>query len=334
MYPTPLSEPVTVENFNEAAYLASNPDVKAAVDAGHIPSGKVHYEMYGQYERRFQHASRDLRPLRGAKLQKLNDCLRTDMSSSIDAEGRHNFLTDALRAETKIIDTDNVSSNWYDGEQHALIERYKDGIILDCGAGSRGEYFDNVVNLEIAAYPSTDILAVGEHLPFEDDTFDAVFSIAVLEHVRDPFRCASEIARVLKPGGTLYCCVPFLQPLHGYPHHYFNASPQGIRRLFEDMLEIESVTVPNPVHPIWGLTWIMKSWAAGLSGETRDRFLEMKVGDFLVDPLQLVHETFCQDLSEDKRLELACATVLTARKPDQGRLKAAEHISSACCSER
>jgi hypothetical protein len=35
--------------------------------------------------------------------------------------------------------------------------------------------------------------------------------------------------------------VPFLQPLHGYPHHYFNMTHMGVRSLFEDQIEIEQV---------------------------------------------------------------------------------------------
>jgi hypothetical protein len=26
--------------------------------------------------------------------------------------------------------------------------------------------------------------------------------------------------------------VPFLQPLHGYPHHYYNMTGEGLRNLF------------------------------------------------------------------------------------------------------
>ncbi|MGX1418307.1 class I SAM-dependent methyltransferase [Bradyrhizobium elkanii] len=315
MYAIPLRDIATPENFDEIAYLASNPDVKAAVASGQFASGKAHFEEFGRNEKRGQASPKNLTAARARKLSKLARSLDFELEHTIDEYGRLNFLNEAIRAETRIIDTDNISSNGYDGEMRSLIEKHKDGIILDCGAGSRDEYYENVVNLEIAAYPSTDILAVGEHLPFKDDTFDAVFSIAVLEHVRDPFRCAAEISRVLKPGGELYCCVPFLQPLHGYPHHYFNASPQGIRRLFEDTLSIESVTVPDPVHPIWGLTWITKSWAEGLSETVRDQFLNLKISDLFSDPVTLVNQPFCQELSEEKRFELACSTVLTARKP-------------------
>lgn len=41
-------------------------------------------------------------------------------------------------------------------------------------------------------------------LPFDDGQFDAVLSSGVLEHVQEPEMSLVELARVLKPGGTLY----------------------------------------------------------------------------------------------------------------------------------
>ena len=41
-------------------------------------------------------------------------------------------------------------------------------------------------------------------LPFADDSFAAVLSLGVLEHVQDPDASLEELERVLVPGGTLY----------------------------------------------------------------------------------------------------------------------------------
>ena len=49
---------------------------------------------------------------------------------------------------------------------------------------------------------------VGEAIPFEDQSFDLVYTTNVLEHVDDPARVVSEIVRVLKPGGYAQITVP------------------------------------------------------------------------------------------------------------------------------
>jgi SAM-dependent methyltransferase len=311
--PIQMSTETTFENFDEQAYLAQNGDVARAVKAGIFASAWDHFVRTGRPEGRRQRLSASVGEARARKLAKLTRYLRADMPFRFE-DGRLNFLTRKLRKETRIADTENVSANPYDEEMMKLIETYKDGLILDCGAGRRDIYFENVVNYEIVGYDSTDIIGVGEHLPFQSNTFDAVFSIAVLEHVRDPFRCAAEIARVLKRGGRLYCCIPFLQPLHGFPHHYFNATPQGARRLFEDLLRVESVSVSRAMHPVWALSWIVKSWSEGLNESTRAAFLDMQLKELAVPPEPLLTHPFARELSLEKQFELATGTIVKAVK--------------------
>ena len=310
-----LEPTATDENFDEAAYLRANPDVADAVRSGHMRSGRSHFEAFGRKEgRRLLHRGASIiAEAKKRKLARIRPLLRGDMPF-VETPICYDFLSAELRAQFNIVDTDAVSSNGYDANANELIERYQEGFVLDCGAGRRPDYFDNVVNFEIVAYETTDVRGVGEVLPFVDGAFDAVLSIAVLEHVKDPFACAREISRVLKPGGRLVCCVPFLQPMHGYPHHYYNMTSQGIRNLFADQLQIDKVICYGPVLPIWSLTWILRSWAAGLHGQTKNDFTQMRVADFMDYPGNYLERPFVKELSEEKNLELAAATILFAHK--------------------
>ena len=305
---------VTEENFDEGAYLLANPDVASVVRSGKLKSGKHHYLMFGKNERRRQRLSASrLLALKEKKMELIKTLLREDLSC-VKTPQYYDYLSDELREEFNIIDTESVSSNGYDSYTRELIEENDNGIVLDCGAGRRPEYFDNVVNFEIANYDTTDVRGVGEVLPFVDNSFDAVISIAVLEHVKDPFLCASEIARVMKPGGKLLCCVPFLQPLHGYPHHYYNMTNQGLENLFAELLHVDRLAVVDSILPIWSLTWILGSWANGLQGKVKQDFLDMRVGELISNPHDHLNKSFVRELSQEKNFELASGTLLFAHK--------------------
>ena len=63
-------------------------------------------------------------------------------------------------------------------------------------------------------------------LPFEDQTFDLVYSIATFEHVSDPLATLKEMKRLLRPGGYGYVQAaplyysPFGHHMFGYFDHY------------------------------------------------------------------------------------------------------------------
>lgn len=310
-----LEEIATDANFKESEYLLANPDVAKAVREGRFISGLQHFSEFGKSERRrLRRISPEMYETKLLKQQKLKAYLRTDRIG-LELDGYFDYLTPQLRDRFNISDTDNISSLGYDGQTLALIEKYDSGLVLDVGAGRRQIYYDNVVNFEIAAYDTTDVLGVGEDLPFQDNSFDAAISIAVLEHVQDPFQCAKEIARVLKPGGQLICGVPFLQPFHSYPHHYYNMTYEGLRNLFEPELTVDKIEVSESLLPIWSLTWILRSWAEGLDGPARKEFLSLQVQDLLGEGAQYLQRNFVKNLSSEKNRELASGNLLVAHKP-------------------
>lgn len=229
-------------------------------------------------------------------------------------ENKINFITKEIKATFRLEDTENIAARSHDPLALSLIGKYKNGLILDCGAGYPYQEYRNVINFEIVNYPSTDVLGVGEKLPFEDHTFDALFSFSVLEHVKDPFLCAKEIIRVLKPNGTLYCSVPFLQPLHAYPHHYYNMTSLGLQNLFSENIAIMQTGIPISGEPLFTLNWIIENWSSNLEGDVKERFLDLSFRDLLKDPEQYIQEPFVTTLPKATKHELACTTMILGKK--------------------
>ncbi len=239
--------------------------------------------------------------------------------TSFDQQTRAlNLLTPELAQACDVRPTVNVSAHHYDPIALDIIEtvRPTGGKVLDCGAGLRGAHDPCVVNLEIVDYPTTDVIAVGESLPFDDAVFDGALSLNVLEHVSDPFTCAREVARVLKPGGRLYSVVPFLQPEHGYPNHFYNMTRQGLQNLFKNTMEMERSFVPLSGVPIWCLHAFLENYLHHLKEPARQRFKRMTVGDFLAkSPVDHLKEDWVKGLDQEGNWILACTTAVVMRKP-------------------
>ena len=59
-----------------------------------------------------------------------------------------------------------------------------------------------------AATINFSVCDINEKIDFEDNRFDVVTSLAVIEHVFDPYHVVKEICRVLKPNGIFVVDVP------------------------------------------------------------------------------------------------------------------------------
>ncbi len=310
-------ERASLANFSMQGYLQLNHDLAKAKAQSRKFDLRQHLINFGMKEGRCQYNLDKLNEVKQVRLDKMNRLagkLRLDLDHIHLKEGKFDFLTEELRSKFKLAESEKVSSNEYDPQILKLIDEFSEGLLLDCGAGLRKNYFSNVINFEIVNYWSTDILGVSEVLPFKDNSFEAVISVAVLEHVCDPFKCAAEIIRVLKPGGKLFSAIPFLQPYHGYPSHYYNMTAQGHRYLYEKDLSNIKVEVFDSVKPIFSLTWFLNSYLKGLPKNVQDQFLNMKVSDLIAPPQTYLSSEIVTQLSNDVNFELASATILTGIK--------------------
>lgn len=66
-------------------------------------------------------------------------------------------------------------------------------------------------------------------LKFDDEEFDVVVCVSILEHIPYPQNAIKELYRVLKPGGVIWVQVPFNYPYHESPKDFWRVSPDGLR---------------------------------------------------------------------------------------------------------
>ena len=115
--------------------------------------------------------------------------------------------------------------------------------VLDAGAGE-GQYTREFarqrycgVDLGVGDagwdYSRLDAVADLTALPFRAESFDAVLHIVTIEHLREPGAALREMARTLKPGGTLLIAAPHEWEVHQAPHDYFRFTRFGLAHLLE-----------------------------------------------------------------------------------------------------
>jgi SAM-dependent methyltransferase len=302
--------PASVDDVDEANYWAANPDVKAAG----VPA-RQHFADYGRMEGRVQWINDSaIAEIREEKLSAIafKPPYRRRRGQPLNA------LSPEMIAQFDIPNAPPVSANQYPPFMVEELRANADKMYLDLGAGLRFHYYSNVVNTEI--YPSicTDVVCVGEDLPFEDAQFDVVMAFSVLEHVRYPWRVAQEMCRVLKPGGKVPVDYPFLQGVHGYPHHFFNATPMGCVSLFEDHCDIVSSSINVNNQPIFSLYWILFAWRTGLSPQDALKFDSVTVGELLARPPDQQLDAFynARLSPEIQRVIPAGSNLVATRKTD------------------
>jgi SAM-dependent methyltransferase len=146
----------------------------------------------------------------------------------------------------------------------AALRRHCGGLVLDVGgwdffeiARRRGVAFEHWTTLEhnpdhvpkITDPRLTVVHGDGCEMDFEDERFDTVLSVQVLEHVFEPIRMVKEIGRVLKSGGRAIFVMPATSTMHSAPNYHYNFSRYWIREVMEqvglDIIEFQ------PLGGVW-----------------------------------------------------------------------------------
>ena len=110
--------------------------------------------------------------------------------------------------------------------------------MLDAGAGE-GDYrayfaAQRYTGLDLGVgdsawdYSGIDVLGDLASLPFLGCAFDASLNVVTLEHVREPARVLTEIARTLAPGGRFLLIAPHEWEEHQQPHDYYRYTRYGL----------------------------------------------------------------------------------------------------------
>lgn len=77
-------------------------------------------------------------------------------------------------------------------------------------------------------------------LPTGHAAFGAVLCSHLLEHVKDPFAAARNIAALLAPGGRVFVQSPWVQGFHAFPDDYWRISLSGLEVLFDGLKTLDA----------------------------------------------------------------------------------------------
>ena len=101
-----------------------------------------------------------------------------------------------------------------------------------------------------------------------DASVDCIICLEVIEHCVSPFAAATELMRVLRPGGTLFLTAPFMTGYHGHPGSasaahddfpdFWRFTHQGLQRLFDSLDELQVQPLDGPLEVRVGMTPLIR----------------------------------------------------------------------------
>ena len=131
--------------------------------------------------------------------------------------------------------------------------------VLEVGAGSGllQDVVDDYTALDVAPsarrfFHKPFIQASATAMPFDDETFDVVWTVWVLEHVSQPEQALSEIRRVTKNGGLLYLAPAW--NCTSWAADGYEARPYSD---FGLVGKLTKASIPVRMHPLYRMSYLL-----------------------------------------------------------------------------
>jgi len=126
-------------------------------------------------------------------------------------------------------------------------------LVVELGSGGaqfRELYNDqniDYVGIDLCPYRDLSIrIDLTYGIPIKDSSVDIVILNNFIEHFQDTYFILSECLRVLKKGGKVLACVPFLMQAHQVPFDYVRYTYDGLKTVF-DRAGFAEIKTENPM---------------------------------------------------------------------------------------
>jgi SAM-dependent methyltransferase len=264
-------ERATLDNFYAPSYVLANRDLESAF-GDDKDLAERHLHEFGLQEHRRQVSAAFLKSQREKFLRFKASLLECNADC---------FPISFAKSLRQISEYDAESSNGTLSCWATELEANPNKLYADIGAGLRRIIWPNCAYVEVYPSITADILIDPDcKLPFRDASLDGIGCFAVLEHVNKPWVMAAEFARVVKPEGKIFIDWPFLQPVHGYPSHYYNATREGLHSLFDGEFDVEELYTGANQGADFTVSWILNALLSGIThDDVRLEFSQMTIAD-------------------------------------------------------
>jgi SAM-dependent methyltransferase len=142
--------------------------------------------------------------------------------------------------------------------------------------------------------PITFHVASAYELPFEEGSFDAVFSHALFEHLSDPITALRQMARVLRPGGALGVSSP------DWGGFIVTPPSEELTRALESYTQLQRANGGDPLAGRFLGGWVLEAGFADVRLDARYERYERpeRISEYLASQLEEVDAPSARTLRE------------------------------------